>query len=151
MGIVTMRHAMVFALACCLWCVSIATAQDKPPALPQERFLGEWVNADNEARTGINRVEVTKKDDTWWIEAWGYGVGATEAPWGKVKLDLFGDNVLSKALPYGFATWETKPGVNHVTIKNEMDELVVETFLKFTADQAAGRSNVRRVQKFKKK
>src|SRR5438874_2221375 len=111
----TMNRAAL-ALGCCLLGIYPVTVQDKPAPLAQARFLGEWVNANKDAK-GIKRLEITYKDDSWQIEAWGSLSGA-EQTMGKVKLSLLGADVKAKELSYGFATFqETKLGVHHLTLR----------------------------------
>jgi hypothetical protein len=147
----TMTRAVLFALGCCLLGTDPATGQDKPAPLAQDRFLGEWVNADKDTR-GLKRLEITRKDDAWQIETWPSLGGGGEGALGKVKLSLLGEGARAKELPYGFATvGESKLGVHHLTLKIEKDELVVEAFRIFSDDGARGRSNYRKVERFKKK
>jgi hypothetical protein len=121
--------------------------QEKAASSPQERLVGGWVNTDKNTG-GLKRLAVAKKGNSWSIEAWGSGGGA-EIPWGKTSLALLGDRVGAANLPYGFATWDPRFAVIHLTLRMEKDELVVQTFTIFKDNSR--RSNYRSVERFKKR
>jgi hypothetical protein len=152
-----MRYELVLAIGWLLVSISSAAPQDKPAPLPQESFVGEWVG-DNKDGVGLvfTRFVVSKKDNDWSIKAWfnnggGIGVPGSEAPLPKVTLSLLGDPGMSKARPYGLATWELKGGKTiHMTLRSEKDKLVVETF-QIHKDKLVELPNIRSLDKYKKK
>src|SRR5262249_7529205 len=145
-GGLTMRLGIVVVALWPFLGLCSSARQEPAPSPPQERLLGGWVNVDKDTG-GLKRLAVTKGDGTWSIEAWGAG-GGGEIPWGKTSLALLGGNAGARELPYGFATWDARFKVTHLTLRLEKDELVVETFSIFT--DKSGRSNYRSVERFKK-
>jgi hypothetical protein len=109
-------------------------------------FAGKWVNVDDKTG-GLPRLEISKKDKAWTIQAWGAG-GGGEIDQGKVTLHLLGDNVGDTTMKYGIASWDHKFKQTHLTLRLENGELVVEDFNVFKDD--SGRSNYRSTYKLKK-
>ena len=117
-------------------------------ARPQDQLLGTWTKMDEQGRTS-GRLSITKRGDSWTIEAWVAGGGnAPEIAWGPTSLTLLGDNVGAADLPYGFATWDFGFKVTHLTLRLAKDELVAEEFDIFKDN--SGRSNYRTVATLKK-
>jgi hypothetical protein len=142
--------ARAVAVALILTALGPTAGQDKQKGLPQEKFLGQWVNA-NPKTEGLKRLAITKQDGTWSIAAWGAAgeEGTAEIPWKKVTLDLLGSSVADTSRPYGFATWKFDFATVHVALRFEKGQLVAEEYTIFT--DKSGRSNFRVVEKFKKK
>ncbi len=125
----------------------IALVLGSSSVVADEAFEGKWVNVDDMTR-GLTRLEISKKDKAWAIQAWGATM-PVESDIGKVTLHVLGDSVGDKKMKYGFASWDKKFADTHLTLRLEQDELVVETFTVFKDE--SGRSNYRKVEKFKKK
>ena len=131
--------------------------QEKAP-LPQEALVGEWAATGEGAGWMVfTRFIVSQEGDAWSIEAW---LADEEYPMGKVTLSLLWDGRQTKALPYGFATWEGKSYTLNIILRMsplaspfggniEKDEVVVETFM-IHKDKPLG-SNHRSLSKYKKK
>ncbi len=117
---------------------SFATAGDD--------FVGKWVNTD-EKTGGLTRLEISKKDKGWTVQAWGAG-GGGEIDQGKATLHLLGDSAVATEMKYGIASWDHKFKDTHLTVRLEKGELFVEDFNVFKDD--SGRSNYKSVFKFKK-
>jgi hypothetical protein len=150
-----MRSFLTLATALALSSVCPALGQDKAAHLPQDRLLGEWINASDVVFTA-KRLVVSKSDSAWSVEAFVPtitvvdGVAkAADLSMGKIKLNLAGSSPDAKALPFGFATRDLKVSVQHSIMRIEKDELLVETFTIFS--DKAKMSNYRTVEKFKKK
>jgi hypothetical protein len=150
-----MRFFLVLATSLILAGFHPALGQEKAAPLPQERFLGEWVNV-NEVVFTAKRLVVSKSDDTWSVEAFVPTImivngtaKEAEVSLGKVNLNLAGASPDAKALPFGFTTRDLKISVQHSTMRIEKEELVLEAFTIF--NKKAGKSNYRTVEKFKKK
>ena len=111
-----------------------------------EDFVGKWVNTDDKTG-GLTRLEISKKDKGWAIQAWGAG-GGGEIDQGNVTLHLLGDTAGDTEMKYGIASWDHKFKETHLTLRLEKGELVVEDFNVFKDD--SGRSNYRMTYKFKK-
>jgi hypothetical protein len=114
-------------------------------AKKEKSFVGKWVAAKKDA--GMPRLEITGKGNKLKIQAWGK-CQPTDCDWGAVPLNLLGETVSAQELPYGFATWDQKFKVAHMTLRLEKNDLVVETYDIFTDD--SGRSNYRTVSRFKR-
>jgi hypothetical protein len=150
-----MRLFLVLATGLALATFRPALGQDKPEPLPQERFLGEWVNI-NEVAFTAKRLVVSKDDNAWSVEAFVPTImvingTAKEADLslGRTRLNLAGASPDAKALPFGFAARDLKVSVQYSTMRIEKAELIVETFTIFS--EKAGKSSYRTVEKFKKK
>jgi len=116
--------------------------------LPQQGLVGEWVNTNPKTRA-LRRLVVSRQGEGWSIAAWGHAAIDGEIAWEKVKLTLLGEDIETKALPYGFATWEFGWNTTHLILRVAKEELVVERLTIFK--DKSGRSNYRMVEKFKKK
>jgi hypothetical protein len=130
-------------------------AQEKSSPLPQERFIGDWVNVDDEVLTA-KRLVISKADNTWTVEAYVPSIvivdGAIkeqELSLGMTTLRLAGDSPDEKAMPYGFLTRDLKISMQYSSLRIEKDELIVETFTIFGPN--VKQSNYRTLEKFKKK
>jgi hypothetical protein len=150
-----MRFFLVLATVLALASFRPALGQEKAVPLPQEGFLGEWVNI-NEVVYTAKRLVVSKDDNAWFVEAFVPTImvingAAKEADvsLGKTKLNLAGASPDAKALPFGFTARDLKVSVQYSTLRVEKAELVVETFTIFS--EKAGKSNYRTVERFKKK
>ena len=109
-------------------------------------FAGKWVNTD-EKTGGLTRLEITKRDKSWTVQAWAAG-GGGEFDHGKVTLHVLGDSTGDTEMKYGIASWDHKFKDTHLTLRLEKGELVVEAFNVFK--DGSGRSNYRSVYRFKK-
>jgi hypothetical protein len=147
-----MRSLVALSAAWLLMVAPPVRAQEK--ALPQDRFVGEWVNVEDVVLTA-KRLAISRTDNAWSIEAFAPTVMVVdgiakeaEVSLGKTRLSLAGDSPDAKALPYGFTTRDLKVSVQYITLRIEKDQLVVETFTIFS--DKAGKSSYRTVEKFKK-
>ena len=116
------------------------------PGIAADAFVGKWVNTDGKAG-GLTRLEISKKDKGWTIQAWEAGEGG-EIDRGKVALHLLGDAAGDTEMKSGIASWDHKSKETHFTLRLEKGELVVEDFNVFKDD--SGRSNYRQTYRFKK-
>ena len=135
--------------------LTAASRHDKSAQLPQERFLGEWVNGSDVVYTA-KRLVVSKSNNTWSVEAFVPTIMIVngvmkpgEVSLGKTKLNLAGDSPDAKDLPFGFTTRDFKVTMQHSTLRIENEQLIVETFTIF--NEKIAKSNYRTVEKFKKK
>jgi hypothetical protein len=110
-------------------------------------FAGKWVKSDDKPGS-VTRLEISKKDKAWTIQAWGSSGGRGDIDQGSVTLHLLGDTVGDTEMKYGIAFWDHKFKDSHVTLRLEKDELIVEDFNVFKDD--SGRSNYRTAYKFKR-
>jgi hypothetical protein len=116
------------------------------PGIAADPFVGKWVNSDEKAG-GLTRLEISKKDKGWTIQAWGAGeVGEVDR--GKVTLHLLGDAAGDTEMKSGIASWDHKSKETHFTLRMEKGELVVEDFNVFKDD--SGQANYRKTHKLKK-
>jgi hypothetical protein len=150
-----MRVPLVVATGVLLSVFGPAWGQEKSPPLPQERFVGDWVNVSDTVFTA-KRLAISKADKSWSVEAFVPTItimdGAAkqaDLSLGKTALRLAGDSPDAKALPYGFLRRDLKVSVQYSTLRLEKDELIVETFTIFPSN--ARQSNYRSLEKFKKK
>ena len=114
-------------------------------AKKEKSFVGKWVAVKEDA--GLPRLEITGKGYKLEIQAWGK-CHPDDCDWGKVPLNLLGESVSAKELPYGFATWDHKFKVAHMALYMDKSELVVATYNIFTDD--SGRTNFRMLSRFKR-
>jgi len=133
-----------------------AWAQEKSAPLPQERFVGNWVNVNDDEVFTAKRLVISRAENTWFLEAFvatitivDGAVKERELSLGKTAFRLAGDSPDDKALPYGFLARDLKISMQYSTLRMEKDELVVETFTIFGPN--AKQSNYRSLEKFKKK
>jgi hypothetical protein len=125
---------------------AIATALfAQSDAKKETSFVGKWVAAKKDG--GITRLEITGKGNKLKIQAWGK-CHPKDCDWGAVPLNLLGETVSAQELPYGFATWDLKFKVAHMTLRLERNDLVVERYDIYTDD--SGRSNYRAASRFKR-
>jgi hypothetical protein len=135
----------------------LSTPTDLPVELVAERestkvdggddgFLGKWANVD-EKTAGLTRIEVSKNDDGWKIQAWGAAAGK-EIDQGSVVLHLLGDTAVDATMKYGFASWDHNFKEMHLTLRLENVQLIVEDFNIFK--DKSRRSNYRSRYEFKK-
>jgi hypothetical protein len=115
-------------------------------ASADDTFVGKWFNVDDKTR-GLTRIEVSKNEKGWTIQAWGAG-GGGEIDQGKVALWLLGDSVDDTRMKYGFASWDHGFAETHLTLRLEKHHLVIEDFTIFKDN--SGRSNYRSPYKFRK-
>lgn len=141
------RFAVTLALGLLCLQVSATWPRDNDATAPQESLVGEWLNVIKEPRV-IKRLIISQKRDEWFIEVWSLANGQ-EVSWKKVKLSLLGDDVEATSLPYGFASWDLGFSDTHRTLRQEENELIVESFSIFK--DRSRRSNDRTLQKFRKK
>ncbi len=113
---------------------------------PQDRFIGTWLNEDQETRS-ITKLEVAQDENKWSIQVWG-ACEPDDCDWGKTKLFLLGDTVDAKDFPFAFATWDHGFATTHIVLRIEAATLVAETYDIFRDD--SGRSNYRRVDRLKR-
>jgi hypothetical protein len=116
------------------------------PSLADKAFVGKWANVDDKTG-GLTRIEITKKDKGWTIQAWAAG-GGGEIDQGKVMLSLLGDSAGATEMKYGFASWDHKFKDTHLTLRLEKNRLIVEDFNVFKDN--SDRSNYRIRSVFKK-
>jgi hypothetical protein len=112
----------------------------------QDRFVATWANEDQETR-GMTKLEVKKDGDEWTIRAWG-ACEPDDCDWGVTKLNLLGDAVDARDLPYALATWDHDFETTHVVLRIEAATLIVETYGIFKDN--SGRSNIRSVDRMKR-
>ena len=94
-------------------------------------FVGKWVAAKKDK--GLPRLEIAGKGNKLEIRAWGK-CEPTDCDWGAVPLNLLGDSVSARELPYGFATWDQRFKIAHMALYLDKGELVVATYDIFTDD-----------------
>ena len=116
------------------------------PGIAADAFVGKWVNT-NEKAGGLTRLEISKKDKGWTIQAWGAGEDG-EIDRGKVTLHLLDDAAGDTEMKSGIASWDHKSKETHFTLRLEKGELVVEDFNVFKDD--SGQANYRKMHKLKK-
>jgi len=139
-----MKLVVAWAFACPLLVVCSLPARDKGAPLAQEELVGDWVNVEKGAV--LRHLSISAKGENWSVEAW-CASDDRDKPGKKVGLALFGAERGAKSRPYGFATLEFDLATDHLTLRIEKGELVVETFTiyKLQPDQ-----NYRAVARFKK-
>jgi hypothetical protein len=121
------------------------------PFLPKElakkrkNFSGKWVAVKKDQ--GLPKLEITGEGDKLRIQAWGK-CEPQDCDWGVVLLHVLGDSVSARELPYGFASWDQKFKVTHMTLHLQTNELIVETYNIFSDN--SGRSNYHDVSRFKR-
>lgn len=76
-------------------------------------FVGEWVNTDAQ---GIPRIVISKKGNSWRIQAWGR-CSPTPSDWGETGLHLVADSAGGKEYRCCFAKWEKQHADTYFTIK----------------------------------
>lgn len=111
--------------------------------VPQDRFLGEWVNVDG-ATGGITRVSITQSLTGWTVRAFG-ACSPTDCEWGETPLYLVGDSVDSTSYDRGYAIWDFGFAVSYVSFRIEGSQLESESFTIF--QDGSGRSNYRTVER----
>jgi len=109
-------------------------------------FQGVWLNTEGREK-GVPKIVIDKGDKGWSARAFG-ACQPTDCDWGKTKLHLLGDSVVSKKLPYGLAKWDHGFAEAHATLNIEDDQLVVGIFTVFKDD--SGRSNYRTITRFRR-
>jgi hypothetical protein len=102
-------------------------------------LVGDWRNANPEG--GLTRVVISVDDNAAWkIQAWRK-CHPEDCDWGRIELQVFGDNVGDKEAKYGFAHWDHKFKDTYIIVRIEDKKLHVETFDIFKDE--SGRSNYR--------
>ncbi|HEY7425339.1 MAG TPA: hypothetical protein VH682_13995, partial [Gemmataceae bacterium] len=117
-----------------------------PPTSAEDGFAGKWVNV-NEKTNGLTRIEISRKDKVWTIQAWG-AAGGGEIDQGKTTLSLLGDSVADTTMKYGFASWHHGFKDTQRTLQLKEELLIVEDFNIFKDN--SGRSNYRSRSEFKR-
>ena len=136
--------AIILAVASAAIC-----ADDADNGQPQDQFIGEWINVDEQTRS-TKRVVITKVRTTWYLRTWGSGGGGTtEIPHKQRRLHLLGSGAADKSLEYGFASYSAGFKQVHNVVQLEEDQLVVESFNIFK--DRSGRSNYRVREVFQRK
>jgi Concanavalin A-like lectin/glucanases superfamily len=147
----------------------LASVQRQPLlAITDDAFTGTWANLDG-AKDGWIRLDIGTDGKAWSIRAWADSDVHDEALWREdvvryagdechmpgpfvpppaTTLHLLADTVCDTALKYGIASWDHGFVENHLTLRLEGDDLLVEDFNVFK--DGSGRSNYRRQDKFKK-
>ncbi len=109
-------------------------------------FLGEWTNVDKE-NGGVTRLSIKSSDDGATLQAWGK-CSPEDCDWGVTELHLLGDSVSDREQKYGFASWDHRFKLAHMTLRMEKNVLVADLYDIFTDD--SGRANYRSIHKFRR-
>lgn len=109
-------------------------------------FSGTWINADP-ATNGVTKLVITQGEKTLMIHAWGK-CRTQDCDWGETPLVLLGKDAAAREFPFGFATWDPKFKVTHMTLQLDRNEVVVLTYGIFK--DGSGRSNYRSEYRFKR-
>ena len=131
--------------AICLFSLLIAipssqmVAQAKRTPQSADQRPSEWLNPDANTR-GLTRLLIAQSDKQLTVNGWGK-CHPTDCEWGPVELQMLGDHVEDDRLTYGFATWDHKFSVVHLTMKFENQEMLVQSYTIFK--DGSGRANYR--------
>lgn len=110
--------------------------------VPQDRFLGEWVNVDAATRS-MTRVSIFQSHSGWKVRAFG-ACSPTDCEWGEVPFYWVSDSVDSTSYDRGYAIWDFAFAIVYVSFKIEGSQLGLEEFTIF--HDGSGRSNYRTVE-----
>ena len=140
-----MSRLMMLAVTCVtsLIVVELRAAEE---SRGQRMFEGRWTNV-NKENPGVTRLEIKAGEKAATLQAWGK-CSPEDCDWGATTLHLLGNTVSDRDLPYGFASWDHRFKVAHMTLRIEKGVLVAELFDIFTDD--SGRSNFRSIHRFRR-
>lgn len=95
-------------------------------------ILGVWRNP-NSRSWGMSHIEVTRRDDTGWLHAWGIDPGTGESyDWGEAPIEgLYTDGPRSAHLAGYTATFDLDHAQTHVQISFRHGVTVIVGFTRF--------------------